>query len=217
MLRRNARGLGLSTDTTRETTFRGTVLTGARAAGNRTDVSARPASRYFGVLDSSIPTSIFSLYKILKTVLVTCTPTLLTLFSSLQTCAVRVLGFAFRLLERRLAYPEASTNSSNLPATFLPRVHRWSRLTGGSLPRRINPLRPADSVHFDPSVASSATMMNAPARRGMWNPLYVYWMYPECISVRYTFSIRNRRLHRSTLDAVTASCSRCPPLIVNLA
>lgn len=37
-------------------------------------------------------------------------------------------------------------------------------------------------------------------RRGMWNPLYVYWMYPECISVRYTFSIRNRRLHRSTLD-----------------
>lgn len=39
------------------------------------------------------------------------------------------------------------------------------------------------------------------SRRGMWNPLYVYWMYPECISVRYTFSIRNRRLHRTTLSS----------------
>ena len=29
----------------------------------------------------------------------------------------------------------------------------------------------------------------------MFNPLDVYWMYPELLSFRYTFSIRNRRQH----------------------
>lgn len=65
---------------------------------------------------------------------------------------------------------------------------------------------------FDPKIAASTfeithagdVVLSFRAWRRMWNPLYVYWMYPECISVRYTFSIRNRRLHRSTLDGHTA-------------
>lgn len=36
----------------------------------------------------------------------------------------------------------------------------------------------------------------------LYHFLYVYWMYPECYSFRYTFSIRNRRWDCSSKDFI---------------
>lgn len=95
---------------------------------------------------------------------------------------------------------------------FIEILPEWEGINNLSVVYRIAPAVPEDAIFHNYTRYQTAVDLvsidilgrsihwRSTIRWGMWNPLYVYWMYPECIPVRYTFSIRNRRLHRTTLD-----------------